>query len=72
MSMEKNVLLLGCKRIIIEREKPIETTFELVEVIKRQFGATRRSGGHPAKVFQALRIAVNNELEVFENHYKMH
>jgi len=57
------------KRIIIEREKkPIATTFELVEVIKKAIpAAARRSGGHPAKkVFQALRIAVNNELEVFE------
>lgn len=57
------------KRIVIEREKkPIATTFELVEVIKKAIpAAARRSGGHPAKkVFQALRIAVNNELEVFE------
>lgn len=57
------------KRIVIEREKkPITTTFELVEVIKKAIpAAARRSGGHPAKkVFQALRIAVNNELEVFE------
>ena len=57
------------KRIANEREKkPIATTFELVEVIKKAIpAAARRSGGHPAKkVFQALRIAVNNELEVFE------
>ncbi|HKM30506.1 MAG TPA: 16S rRNA (cytosine(1402)-N(4))-methyltransferase RsmH [Bacilli bacterium] len=61
------------KRIIIEREKkPIETTFELVEIIKRSISASaRRTGGHPAKkVFQALRIAVNNELEVFDKSLK--
>lgn len=51
------------------REKqPIETTFELVEIIKSAIPApARRKGGHPAKrPFQALRIAVNDELKVFE------
>ena len=49
--------------------KPIETTFELVEIIKESIPAVkRRTGGHPAKrVFQAIRIAVNNELSVFED-----
>lgn len=49
-------------------EKPIETTFELVEIIKEAIPApARRKGGHPAKrTFQALRIAVNDELNVFE------
>ncbi len=48
------------------RIKPIETTFELVEVIKKAIpAAARRSGPHPAKrTFQALRIAVNNELDI--------
>lgn len=48
--------------------KPIETTFELVELIKEGIPApARRTGGHPAKrVFQAIRIAVNDELKVFE------
>ncbi len=48
--------------------KPIATTFELVEIIKEAIPApARRKGGHPAKrTFQALRIAVNNELEVFD------
>mgnify|MGYP000925347606 FL=1 len=57
------------KRIVqIREKKPIETTFELVEVIKDSIPAyARRTGGHPAKrVFQALRIAVNDELNVFE------
>ena len=49
-------------------EKPIETTFELVEIIKEAIPApARRKGGHPAKrTFQALRIAVNDELNVFD------
>lgn len=44
--------------------KPIETTFELVELIKEAIPApARRKGGHPAKrTFQAIRIAVNDEL----------
>ncbi|WP_305453235.1 16S rRNA (cytosine(1402)-N(4))-methyltransferase RsmH [Bacillus mycoides] len=48
--------------------KAIETTGELVELIKGGIPApARRTGGHPAKrVFQAIRIAVNDELKVFE------
>lgn len=54
------------------QEKPIETTFELVEIIKEAIPApARRKGGHPAKrTFQALRIAVNDELNVFESALK--
>lgn len=50
------------------KEKPIETTFDLVEIIKKSLpAAVLRKKGHPAKqVFQALRIEVNNELNVFE------
>lgn len=49
-------------------QQPIETTFELVEIIKDAIPApARRKGGHPAKrIFQAIRIAVNDELKVFE------
>ena len=49
--------------------KPIETTLELVEVIKSALPAkVLRQKGHPAKqTFQALRIAVNDELRVFED-----
>lgn len=49
-------------------EHPIETTGELVDVIKRAIpAAARREGPHPAKrTFQALRIAVNDELGVLE------
>ncbi len=55
----------------IERKravKPIETTFELVDIVKEAIpAAARRKGGHPAKkTFQALRIAVNDELSVFD------
>lgn len=52
-----------------EREKRrIHTTFELVDVIKSALPAKVLSKkGHPAKqIFQALRIAVNDELRVFE------
>lgn len=57
------------RRIVQTREKrPIQTTLELVEVIKAAIpAAARRHGGHPArKTFQALRIEVNHELEVLE------
>lgn len=49
--------------------KPIETTFELVEVIKKSLPASiLRKSGHPAKqTFQALRIEVNGELDVLKN-----
>ncbi|MBO1308277.1 16S rRNA (cytosine(1402)-N(4))-methyltransferase RsmH [Enterococcus sp. 669A] len=56
---------------LIERKReaaPIETTSELVELIKESIPApARRKGGHPAKrVFQAIRIAVNDELGAIE------
>ncbi len=49
-------------------KNPIETTTELVEIIKDAIPApARRTGGHPAKrTFQAIRIAVNDELRAFE------
>lgn len=50
--------------IKIREQHPIETTSELAEIVKNAIpAATRRTGGHPAKrSFQALRIAVNDEL----------
>ncbi len=55
--------------IVEERSiKPIETTFELNEIIKKAVPAgARRDGPHPSKrTFQAIRIAVNNELGELE------
>lgn len=47
-------------------EKPIETTYELVDIIKKAIPqGARKDGPHPAKrTFQAIRIAVNRELEI--------
>ena len=54
------------KKIIASR--PIDTTLELVEVIKSAVPEKYRREKHPArKVFQAIRIEVNDELNVFEN-----
>lgn len=56
--------------IVQEREiKPIETTFELVSVIKKAVPkGARADGPHPAKrTFQAIRIEVNNELGILED-----
>lgn len=45
-------------------EKPIETTFELVDIIKASMPAKELKKGHPArKTFQAIRIEVNGELD---------
>jgi 16S rRNA (cytosine1402-N4)-methyltransferase len=51
------------------KEAPINTTFELVDVIKSALPQKiLKKKGHPAKkTFQALRIAVNDELRVFED-----
>ena len=57
------------RRIVERRAKePIETTLQLVEVIKGAIpAAARRTGGHPARrAFQALRIEVNHELDVLD------
>ena len=53
----------------MRQEKPLETTFELVEAIKAAIPAKiRMNTGHPAKkTFQAIRIELNRELEVLEN-----
>ena len=57
------------RRIVERRAKaPIETTLQLVDVIKEAIpAAARRTGGHPARrTFQALRIEVNHELDVLD------
>lgn len=52
----------------IEKARPIATTTELAEIVRDAIpAATRRTGGHPAKrTFQALRIAVNDEITQIE------
>ncbi|MGF3195339.1 16S rRNA (cytosine(1402)-N(4))-methyltransferase RsmH [Facklamia sp. P13055] len=51
------------------KKQAIETTTQLAEIIKEAIpAATRRTGGHPAKrAFQAIRIAVNDELGAVES-----
>lgn len=53
--------------VTYRKEQPIHTTGDLVEIIKKAIPAgARRDGPHPAKrTFQALRIAVNDELNRF-------
>ena len=57
------------KNIVKERtKKPIETTFELVDVIKSSVPEKYMRDKHPArKTFQAIRIEVNHELEILES-----
>ena len=57
------------KHIVKARaDKPIETTFELNEVIKAAIPAKMRKNGHPSKqTFQAIRIECNKELEVLRD-----
>jgi len=60
----------GIARNIVKarNERPIETTLELVEIIKNSVPEKYRREKHPArKVFQAIRIEVNHELEILEN-----
>lgn len=54
--------------IIRAREiKPIDTTLELVDIIKAAIPAKFQKGGHPAKkTFQAIRIEVNSELAILD------
>lgn len=58
------------KHIVRARaQKPIETTFELAEIIKAAIPAKFREKSHPAKkTFQAIRIEVNSELEIGRAH----
>ncbi|WP_322153892.1 16S rRNA (cytosine(1402)-N(4))-methyltransferase RsmH [Paratractidigestivibacter sp.] len=65
---EKYASRIARKVVETRAKAPIETTLQLVEVIKQSIpAAARRSGGHPArKTFQALRIEVNHELDVLD------
>ena len=52
----------------IVANRPIETTLELAEVIKNSVPISYRNKSHPArKVFQAIRIEVNHELDILES-----
>ena len=54
-------------------EKPVETTGQLVDIIKKAVPAAVRNakGGHPAKrIFQAVRIEVNDELNILEKTFR--
>ena len=54
-----------CKR---RKEKVIETTKELVEIIEESIPKSKQNDGHPAKrTFQAIRIEVNNEIKPLYN-----
>lgn len=66
---EEKFSYLIAKKIVNSRNvKPINTTFELVEIIKSALPASvLRKSKHPAKkIFQAIRIEVNKELSVFQ------
>ncbi len=66
---EEKFARLIAKKIVSERAKqPIETTFELVDVIKKALPASAlRAKSHPAKqTFQAIRIEVNHELDILK------
>ena len=65
---EKFAMRIAEKIDAFRKIKPVDTTFELAELIKEGIpAAKRREGGHPAKrVFQAIRIEVNNELGVLK------
>ena len=66
---EKFSRQIARKIIDFRKVKPLTTTFELVDIIKSAIPASKRKdGGHPAKrTFQALRVAVNDELNVLRH-----
>lgn len=65
---EKFATSIAKNIVTIRENKPIETTLELAEIIRNSVPEKYRREKHPArKVFQAIRIEVNNELNVFED-----
>lgn len=68
---EKYSKSIARKIVEYRKNKPIETTLELVEIIKSGVPEKYKRTTHPAKrVFQAIRIEVNKELDVFEKALK--
>ncbi len=65
---EKFAPLIARRIVSARKNKPIETTFELVDIIKSALPAkVLRTIGHPAKqTFQAIRIEVNHELDILK------
>lgn len=64
---EKFSQRIAAKIVAVRKEKEIKTTLELAEIISSAVPAKARRDGHPArKCFQALRIAVNGELDALE------
>ncbi len=64
---EKMSNVIARKIVDYRKNKPIETTTELVEIIKSSVGANYFFKSHPEReIFQAIRIEVNDELKVLE------
>ena len=64
---EKHANKIAKEICSVRKTKNIETTLELVDIISRCYPYKEKRNSHPAKkVFQAIRIEVNNELEEFE------
>lgn len=65
---EKFARRIAANIVKIRQDKPIETTFELVDIIKSSLPQKAMRDGHPArKTFQAIRIEVNAELDVLSS-----
>ena len=65
---EKHAFSIAKGIVRYREEKPIETTLELAEIVRENVPQKTRREGHPArKTFQAIRIAVNHELDVLES-----
>jgi 16S rRNA (cytosine1402-N4)-methyltransferase len=63
---EKFAPSIARKIVQVRTIKPIETTFELIDVIRSAMPMKKQREKHPAKkVFQAIRIEVNDEINVF-------
>ncbi|MGN1420258.1 MAG: 16S rRNA (cytosine(1402)-N(4))-methyltransferase RsmH [Eubacterium sp.] len=65
---EKFARRIAANIVKARQDKPIETTFELVDIIKSSLPQKAMRDGHPArKTFQAIRIEVNGELDVLSS-----